>query len=125
MFLNFRHFPHLRHRTDVPRNKSDEKSSTNAASSFESYTVGSPQFKVIPNSTFSKQDELPRLPIPTLDETLAKYLDSLKPLLNEEEFQKSKLAVEKFATKGGLGEAVNSTNQITWKQLKVLISASK
>ncbi|KAI7528682.1 hypothetical protein KC317_g20571, partial [Hortaea werneckii] len=39
---------------------------------------------------------LPRLPVPTLEETAQRYLKSLHPLLSETEFNASKTAVEKF-----------------------------
>lgn len=39
--------------------------------------------------TFSKQDDLPRLPIPSLDETLDKYLQTLRPLLSNDDFLRS------------------------------------
>jgi carnitine O-acetyltransferase len=41
--------------------------------------------------------DLPRLPIPELDVTLNKYLETVECLLTKEEFQKTKKAVEEFA----------------------------
>lgn len=38
-------------------------------------------------SLYSCQRSLPRMPVPPLDETLSKLLDSLKPLCSEEEFK--------------------------------------
>ncbi|KAI0483159.1 acyltransferase ChoActase/COT/CPT [Xylariaceae sp. FL0804] len=49
------------------------------------------------------QDSLPRLPVPTLDETAARYLKSLHPLLSPDEFAESKKAVEDFVRPGGVG----------------------
>ncbi|KAI0023067.1 acyltransferase ChoActase/COT/CPT [Xylariomycetidae sp. FL0641] len=50
------------------------------------------------------QDSLPRLPVPTLQETAARYIKSLHPLLSESEFASSKKAVEEFVKPGGVGE---------------------
>ncbi|KKA27106.1 hypothetical protein TD95_001121 [Thielaviopsis punctulata] len=50
------------------------------------------------------QDSLPRLPVPTLQETAARYIQSLKPLLTPEELAKSKAAVAEFIKPGGVGE---------------------
>jgi carnitine O-acetyltransferase len=49
------------------------------------------------------QDSLPRLPVPTLEETAARYLKTLKPLLSETELASSKKAVEEFIAPGGPG----------------------
>ena len=47
-------------------------------------------------STFSYQDELPRLPIPSLESTCEKYLSSLKPLQTHREHLDSQAAVQSF-----------------------------
>ncbi|KAK7956754.1 carnitine O-acetyltransferase [Apiospora aurea] len=49
------------------------------------------------------QDSLPRLPVPTLEETSARYLKSLNPLLSSDELASSKKAVEEFVRPGGVG----------------------
>lgn len=49
------------------------------------------------------QDSLPRLPVPTLDETARRYLQSLHPLLTPAEFEASKAAVTDFIRPGGAG----------------------
>ncbi|KAK8119039.1 carnitine o-acetyltransferase [Apiospora kogelbergensis] len=49
------------------------------------------------------QDSLPRLPVPTLEETSARYLKSLKPLLSSDELANSKKAIEEFVKAGGVG----------------------
>lgn len=49
------------------------------------------------------QDSLPRLPVPSLEETAKRYLKSLQPLLSTSEFATSKAAVEEFVKPGGVG----------------------
>jgi carnitine O-acetyltransferase len=49
------------------------------------------------------EDSLPKLPVPTLEETAARYIKSLHPLLSESEFAASKQAVEEFVKPGGVG----------------------
>ncbi|XP_063093230.1 peroxisomal carnitine O-octanoyltransferase isoform X3 [Cavia porcellus] len=51
--------------------------------------------------TFQYQDSLPALPVPSLEESLKKYLDSVKPFANEEEYKKTEEIVKKF--KNGIG----------------------
>ncbi|KAH6663342.1 hypothetical protein EV126DRAFT_509185, partial [Verticillium dahliae] len=45
----------------------------------------------------------PRLPVPTLEETAARYVKTLRPLLSDSEFATSKKAVEEFIKPGGVG----------------------
>ncbi|XP_004702696.1 peroxisomal carnitine O-octanoyltransferase isoform X2 [Echinops telfairi] len=52
--------------------------------------------------TFQYQDTLPSLPVPTLEESLKKYLDSVKPFANEEEYRKTEEIVKNF--QNGIGE---------------------
>ncbi|CAP71506.1 uncharacterized protein PODANS_6_1340 [Podospora anserina S mat+] len=49
------------------------------------------------------QDSLPKLPVPTLEETAARYLKSLKPLLSPAELEKSTKAVQEFIAPNGPG----------------------
>ncbi|KAI0160413.1 carnitine O-acetyltransferase [Xylariaceae sp. FL1272] len=49
------------------------------------------------------QDSLPKLPVPTLEETAARYVRSLHPLLSPVEFAASKKAVDEFVKPGGVG----------------------
>ncbi|KAH6635195.1 acyltransferase ChoActase/COT/CPT [Chaetomium sp. MPI-SDFR-AT-0129] len=49
------------------------------------------------------QDSLPRLPVPTLEETAARYLKSLKPLLTTAELETSTKAVQDFIAPNGPG----------------------
>jgi hypothetical protein len=46
--------------------------------------------------TWKNQSQIPRLPIPRLEDTCKKYLEQIKPLLNEKEFQFTSAAVQEF-----------------------------
>lgn len=48
------------------------------------------------------QSSLPRLPVPTLDETFARYLLSVQPLATSEEYERTVRAVREFLRPGGL-----------------------
>ncbi|KAI0896971.1 acyltransferase ChoActase/COT/CPT [Annulohypoxylon nitens] len=50
------------------------------------------------------QDSLPRLPVPTLEETTSRYLKTLHPLLSPTELAASKKAVDEFIKPGGAGQ---------------------
>ncbi|TRZ15969.1 hypothetical protein HGM15179_011129 [Zosterops borbonicus] len=57
--------------------------------------------------TCSKNErEVPKLPVPPLQQTLGMYLQSMKHLVPEEQFKKTKAIVEKFGIAGGLGESL-------------------
>jgi carnitine O-acetyltransferase len=49
------------------------------------------------------EESLPRLPVPTLEETSARYLKSVHPLLSDSEFQTTTKAVQEFIKPGGIG----------------------
>src|ERR1700748_1075472 len=49
-----------------------------------------------PGGTFAFQDHLPQLPIPDLNSTCQKYLDSLRPLQTPKEHSDSKIAAREF-----------------------------
>ncbi|KAI1468696.1 acyltransferase ChoActase/COT/CPT [Daldinia caldariorum] len=49
------------------------------------------------------QDSLPKLPVPTLEETAARYMKSLHPLLSPVEYAASQKAVDEFIKPGGVG----------------------
>lgn len=55
--------------------------------------------------TFSIDNLLPSLPLPQLEQTLDKYLDSARPVLTELEFLKTQKCVEDF--KNGIGKALH------------------
>ncbi|KAJ9056857.1 hypothetical protein DSO57_1028575 [Entomophthora muscae] len=71
-----------------------------------------------PSKTFQYQDELPRLPIPPLEETAAKYLKSIQPLIKGDELVATENKVIDFLKPGGMGE-------ILQKRLKAHDKAQK
>ncbi|PKC07825.1 acyltransferase ChoActase/COT/CPT [Rhizophagus irregularis] len=56
--------------------------------------------------TFSNQHIIPRLPIPTLQETTERYKKSLLPILKPEEYTRAANAVDEFVKADGLGEVL-------------------
>ncbi|CAG8718472.1 5291_t:CDS:2, partial [Dentiscutata erythropus] len=55
------------------------------------------------DKTFSNQSRLPKLPVPTLEETTTKYLHSLRPLLSDKDFAKNEAHIKDFLKPNGLG----------------------
>ena len=65
--------------------------------------------------TLSKQNELKRFPVPSLQETLEKFTLSSAPFVTENELQQSKKVMEEFAKPGGQGEHLqNLLEQRQW-----------
>ncbi|CAI2177916.1 1965_t:CDS:10 [Funneliformis geosporum] len=68
------------------------------------------------------QKSLPKLPVPALKDTLEKYLKSVRPFVNSEEFAKTEAAVIEFQKPGGVGEELqkrlmskaNNPSTINW-----------
>jgi carnitine O-acetyltransferase len=52
------------------------------------------------------EDSLPRLPVPSLEETSARYLKSIHPLLTKDEYATSENAVAEFQKEGSLGQTL-------------------
>lgn len=50
------------------------------------------------------EDSLPRLPVPSLQETSERYLKSVRPLLNNAEYENTQKAVDAFIKPGSIGE---------------------
>ena len=51
-------------------------------------------------------EEIPKLPLPPLADTLAQYLDNVKPIVNDATYAQTKHIVDKFGMKDGVGEKV-------------------
>lgn len=54
------------------------------------------------------ETSLPKLPVPSLAETAAKYLKSVRPLLSPQDFATTESAVKEFVKSGGIGEKLQS-----------------
>ncbi|KAI8807973.1 acyltransferase ChoActase/COT/CPT [Cladochytrium replicatum] len=60
-----------------------------------------------PNKPLYKyQQSLPKLPVPTLQETIPKYLKSVKAVVSPAEFEKTQAVAREFLTAGGVGETL-------------------
>ncbi|XP_064630184.1 peroxisomal carnitine O-octanoyltransferase-like isoform X2 [Lineus longissimus] len=55
--------------------------------------------------TFQYQDKLPSLPVPSLEQTLNKYLDSVAPHLNDAEYRETEFVVRQFGS--GIGKELH------------------
>ncbi|KAK3788215.1 hypothetical protein RRG08_041220 [Elysia crispata] len=64
-------------------------------------TVEEPAQMAVKGRTFSAQYNLPRLPVPALEQTLNRYLDTCRPLLDDEQFKATSEIVQKFKEKEG------------------------
>ncbi|XP_033124898.1 carnitine O-acetyltransferase-like [Anneissia japonica] len=60
--------------------------------------------KAKPGCMFIHQRHLPKLPVPPLQQTLYRYLLSIKPLVSDADFDATKKLVDNFGQPGGLGE---------------------
>lgn len=59
-------------------------------------------------TTFWFQNKLPHLPVPDLQETCLRYLRSLRPVLTNDEYVRTRNAVDVFRRQGGVGEKLQS-----------------
>ena len=50
------------------------------------------------------EDSLPHLPVPSLEETSKRYLNSVQPILNDTELAATREAVNEFLRSGGIGQ---------------------
>lgn len=48
------------------------------------------------------QNSLPRLPVPTLEETFTRYLRSIRPVASRQEYETTVAAAREFLRAGGL-----------------------
>ncbi|KAJ3278927.1 Carnitine O-acetyltransferase mitochondrial [Borealophlyctis nickersoniae] len=53
---------------------------------------------------FKYEAQLPQLPVPPLEETLPRYLQTVRPLVDDVSFERTKEACAEFAKPGGMGE---------------------
>ena len=55
-----------------------------------------------------KSKNLPKLPVPNLESSVAKYLTAVRPLLNDAEFEHTKKLVVDFSKNGGIGQKLQN-----------------
>jgi len=58
--------------------------------------------------TLSMQDQLGSLPVPSLKETLPKFLKTVRPLVTDEEYEGTYKKVKDFAKEGGVGHRLQT-----------------
>ncbi|KAF1316257.1 Carnitine o-acetyltransferase, partial [Globisporangium splendens] len=63
--------------------------------------------EVASQSLYRFQTNLPRLPVPKLEETVALYLETIRPLTTAQEFATSKQLAQEFLRPGGLGRELH------------------
>jgi carnitine O-acetyltransferase len=79
----------------LPVNIKMAQNGNTVSSSPKDTSPSSPQrFKA--GKTFAHQADLPKLPIPDLESSTHRYLDSLRPLQSAKEHHESKIAVREF-----------------------------
>lgn len=61
-----------------------------------------------PFSMLARQDSLPPLPVPSVQQTMDKYLLAIKPLVDEEDFEYTKDLVKDFLKPNGDGEVLHN-----------------
>lgn len=60
---------------------------------------------ILKNSrTLMRQASLPRMPVPQLNSSLSKYLNAVKPFLNEVEYENTRKVASDFVKQDGIGE---------------------
>ncbi|CAO3680871.1 unnamed protein product [Rhizopus microsporus] len=95
-----------------------------AAKRWATTTPKTPVDPTAPGPMLRYQKNLPKLPVPALSATLQKYLQSVRPLLSNAEFQRTEQAVKEFEAPGGLGQELqerllakaNDPNVVNWME---------
>lgn len=64
-------------------------------------TIEEPGRVAVKGRTFSVQYSLPKLPVPALEQTLNRYLDTCRPLLDDKQFKATSEIVQRFKEKEG------------------------
>lgn len=72
------------------------------------WSSGLESASILQTQSRSMSQVLPKLPIPPLQQSLDKYLRSIKPLVDDEDFAHTQSVVEVFSRKGGHGEKLQS-----------------
>lgn len=91
---------------DKNNNLLNPKNKVHPAITMQKNLLSSSSSSAITSST--NPDNLPHLPLPKLEETLQKYLRSVKPLLTSDKYQKTIQAIEEFAKPNGNGARLHA-----------------
>lgn len=67
--------------------------------------------------TYAYQRSLPHLPVPSLNSTLSKYLETVQPHLTKEQYEKTNRVVEEFAN-GSIGKKLQERLELRAKDEK-------
>ncbi|MCP3881796.1 MAG: choline/carnitine O-acyltransferase [Sulfitobacter sp.] len=59
-------------------------------------------------ATFDLYSQLPRLPLPALEKTCARYLKTVRPLLNDADFAQAKVEVAELLASDGIGQRLQA-----------------
>lgn len=87
---------------DADRELEMAKKPAEGSTEFQQTPVASHKLNHKQGITFAAQDNLPKLPIPELENSMTKYLAALKPLQNPREHVETRQAVQEFLRSEGL-----------------------
>ena len=77
---------------------SETTSEDNRLLSLGPMSVRDQLYRSATNKTFENEPDLPSLPVPDLQSTLALYLDTVKPVVDNEEYENTEQIVKKFGS---------------------------
>lgn len=88
---------------DVDGQRSKEKAveAADAIAKESMQPLASSKSQTKPGTTFAAQESLPKLPIPELEATCQRYLESLEPLQSSREHRETEMAVREFLRSEG------------------------
>ena len=65
--------------------------------------------------TLANQPSTLRMPVPQLKTSIDKFLTAVKPLLDDKDFEKTKMITSDFAKEGGIGEKLQTLLEERYK----------
>jgi len=100
-FSNSRSVSFLSKQLDLHKKLAPSLGITNASTRHESSKAG-------PGQSLSLQSQLRKLPVPSLKDTLPKFLRTVRPLVNNDEYESTFDKVKDFAKEGGIGHKLQA-----------------